>query len=215
MTSTTGVKPERHTGELDLFRLYLDQAGRHQLLTRQDEVELSQAYQQGLDARRKLAELPITDPRRPALQAQAERGERARRTMIESNQRLVASIARRCSATGLPLADLMQEGNLGLLRAVEKFDWRMGCKFSTYATGWIRQAITRGAADRGARHPPASPRRRGDRPAVARPGPPVRAAGPGAVGRGAGSGAGHAGRQSPAAEGRRPGDHQLGDAGRG
>jgi RNA polymerase sigma factor (sigma-70 family) len=71
--------------------------------------------------------------------------------MIESYLRLVVSIARRFSATGLPLGDLVQEGNLGLLRAVEKFDWRMGCKFSTYATWWIKQAIARGAADRGAR----------------------------------------------------------------
>ena len=151
MTSTTGVKPQRHTGELDLLRLYLDEAGRHPLLTQQDEIELSQAYEAGLVAQLALAELPITDPRRPALQAQADRGERARRTMIESNLRLVVSIARRFSATGLPLAHLVQEGNLGLLRAVEKFDWRMGCKFSTYATLWIRQAIARGAADRGAR----------------------------------------------------------------
>jgi RNA polymerase primary sigma factor len=151
MTSTTGVKAERHTGELDLFRLYLDQAGRHPLLTRQDEIELSKTYQQGLAAQLKLADTAPDDPARPDLQAQADRGERARHTMIESNLRLVVAIARRFSATGLPLADLVQEGNLGLLRAVEKFDWRMGCKFSTYATWWIRQAIARGAADRGAR----------------------------------------------------------------
>jgi RNA polymerase primary sigma factor len=110
---------------LDLFRVYLDQIGRHPLLTREDEVTLAQAIEAGDDA--------------------------ARRTMIESNLRLVVSIARRCGATGLPLSDMVQEGNLGLLRAVEKFDWRMGFKFSTYATWWIRQAIARGAADRGAR----------------------------------------------------------------
>ena len=110
---------------LDLFRLYLDQIGRHPLLTREDEVELAQAIEAGDDA--------------------------ARRTMIESNLRLVVTIARRFSSTGLPIGDLVQEGNLGLMRAVEKFDWRLGFKFSTYATWWIRQAIARGAADRGTR----------------------------------------------------------------
>jgi RNA polymerase sigma factor (sigma-70 family) len=139
------------TAELDLFRLYLDQIGRHRLLTAEDEVRLTQTYEAGLDARRKLADCDPDDPARQDLEAIAERGERARRKMIESNLRLVVSIARRFSATGLPLSDLVQEGNLGLLRAVERFDWRRGVKFSTYATWWIRQAITRGAADRGAR----------------------------------------------------------------
>jgi RNA polymerase primary sigma factor len=137
--------------ELDLFRLYLDEVGRHPLLTRQDEVELSQAYEAGLDARLRLAEADPADPARPQLQAAADRGERARRRMIESNLRLVVSIARHYPIGGLSLGDLVQEGNLGLLRAVEKFDWRKGFKFSTYATWWIRQAISRGAADRGAR----------------------------------------------------------------
>ena len=110
---------------LDLFRVYLDQIGQYPLLTREDEIGLSQAIEAG--------------------------DEWAKRRMIECNLRLVVSIARRFSATGLPLGDLVQEGNLGLLRAVEKFDWRKGFKFSTYATWWIRQAIARGAADRGAR----------------------------------------------------------------
>ena len=110
---------------LDQFRVYLDQIGQHPLLTREDEVALAQAIEAGDDA--------------------------ARRTMIESNLRLVVTIARRYTATGLPIGDLVQEGNLGLLRAVEKFDWRMGFKFSTYATWWIRQSIARGAADRGTR----------------------------------------------------------------
>ena len=148
---TTSARRERHAGDLDLFRVYLDQAGRHPLLTRQEEVELNQAYRLGLDAQGKLADCADDDPARPDLEATAERGEWARRKMIESNLRLVVSIARRFSATGLPLGDLVQEGNLGLLRAVEKFDWRKGFKFSTYATWWIRQAIARGAADRGAR----------------------------------------------------------------
>ena len=126
----------------DSFRLYLDEVGRHPLLTKEDEIELSQAYEAGLDAQLKLADTSPDDPARPDLEAVAERGEWARRKMIESNLRLVVSIARRFSATGLPLGDLVQEGNLGLLRAVEKFDWRKGFKFSTYATWWIRQAIT-------------------------------------------------------------------------
>jgi RNA polymerase primary sigma factor len=148
----TEPKTARTTaGELDLFRLYLDEVGRHPLLTKQDEVELSQAYEAGLDARLKLADCAPDGPARPGLEQVAARGEWARRKMIESNLRLVVSIARRFSATGLPLGDMVQEGNLGLLRAVEKFDWRKGFKFSTYATWWIRQAIARGAADRGAR----------------------------------------------------------------
>src|SRR6266540_1239896 len=142
---------EREPVDFDLFRLYLDEIGQHQLLTREDEVRLSQAYEAGLEAQLGLRELAAGDPRRPALTATVRAGEQARRTMVESNLRLVVSIARRFSGTGLPLVDLVQEGNLGLLRAVEKFDWRKGFKFSTYATWWIRQAITRGAADRGAR----------------------------------------------------------------
>jgi RNA polymerase primary sigma factor len=135
----------------DSFRLYLDEVGRHPLLTKEDEVELSQAFEAGQAAQSRLAELPADHPDVAMLRAEAARGEAARRKMIESNLRLVVSIARRFSATGLPLGDLVQEGNLGLLRAVEKFDWRKGFKFSTYATWWIRQAIARGAADRGAR----------------------------------------------------------------
>ena len=111
--------------DLDLFRVYLDQAGRHRLLTRQEEIELAKAIEAGDEA--------------------------AKRRMIECNLRLVVSTARRCAGTGLPLSDMVQEGNLGLLRAVEKFDWRLGFKFSTYATWWIRQAIARGTADRGVR----------------------------------------------------------------
>jgi RNA polymerase sigma factor (sigma-70 family) len=150
MTGTTQGARTPRTTELDLFRLYLDEIGRHPLLTAEDEVELSQAYEAGLDAQLKLADTAADDPARPDLEAVAERGEWAHRKMIESNLRLVVSIARRYSATGLPLGDLVQEGNLGLLRAVEKFDWRRGVKFSTYATWWIKQAIARGAADRGA-----------------------------------------------------------------
>src|SRR6266542_4413638 len=130
----------------DSFRLYLDEVGRHPLLTKEDEIELSQAYEAGLAARAKLKDLGPDDKDRAGLQVTADLGERARRKMIESNLRLVVSIARRFSATGLPLGDLVQEGNLGLLRAVERFDWRKGCKFSTYATWWIRQALEQALA---------------------------------------------------------------------
>jgi RNA polymerase sigma factor (sigma-70 family) len=150
MTSTTSIAHRRRTPEMDLFRLYLDEIGRHPLLTAEDEVRLAQAYEAGAEARRRLAVVDPEDPCRSGLEAAAERGDWARRTMIESNLRLVVSIARRHQVTGLPLGDLVQEGNLGLLRAVELFDWRKGFKFSTYATWWIRQAISRGAADRGA-----------------------------------------------------------------
>jgi RNA polymerase sigma factor (sigma-70 family) len=132
----------------DSFRLYLDEVGRHPLLTKEDEIELSQAYEAGLAARTKLKDLGPDDKARAELEVTADRGEFARRKMIESNLRLVVSIARRFSATGLPLGDLVQEGNLGLLRAVEKFDWRKGFKFSTYATWWIRQAVQRGVANK-------------------------------------------------------------------
>ncbi len=122
MTSTTSVARTPRTAELDLFRLYLDEIGRHPLLTAEDEVRLAKAYEAG--------------------------DEQARRTMIESNLRLVVSIARRYWATGLPMGDLVQEGNLGLLRAVEKFDWRRGVKFSTYATWWIKQAMGRAVSNK-------------------------------------------------------------------
>jgi RNA polymerase sigma factor (sigma-70 family) len=151
VTARAHATPRHRTPGLDLFRLYLDEIGRHQMLTAEDEVELSSAYQAGRKAQAKLADADPGDPARPGLDAVAERGEWARRAMIEANLRLVVSIARRYAATGLPLGDLVQEGNLGLLRAVELFDGRKGFRFSTYATAWIKQAIARGAADRGAR----------------------------------------------------------------
>src|SRR5215204_3673655 len=94
----------------DSFRLYLDEVGRHPLLTKDDEIELSQAYEAGLDAQLKLVDTSPDDPARPDLETVADRGEWARRKMIESSLRLVVSIARRFSATGLPLGDLVQEG---------------------------------------------------------------------------------------------------------
>ena len=131
--------------------MYLSDIGQHPLLTKDDEVELAQAIEAGVDARQALEKggksLPVA--RRRALRREARAGEEAERRFVLSNLRLVVSIAKKYQASGLPLLDLIQEGNLGLMHAVEKFDWRKGFKFSTYATWWIRQAITRGIANTG------------------------------------------------------------------
>jgi RNA polymerase sigma factor (sigma-70 family) len=147
------VAAERHDrDDEDLVRLYLTDIGQHPLLTKEDEVELAQAIEAGVAARAELEEkagrsLPVA--RRRALRREARTGEEAERRFVLSNLRLVVSIAKKYQASGLPLLDLIQEGNLGLMHAVEKFDWRKGFKFSTYATWWIRQAITRGIANTG------------------------------------------------------------------
>ena len=134
----------------DLVRLYLRDIGRYPLLTKDDEVRLSQRVEAGAEAAERLAADGALSPReRAALRRTVRRGEDAHRQFVLSNLRLVVSIAKRYQASGLPLLDLVQEGNLGLMHAVEKFDWRKGFKFSTYATWWIRQAITRGIANTG------------------------------------------------------------------
>jgi len=134
--------------EEDLVRLYLTDIGQYQLLTKDDEARLAQAIEAGDAARRQLS--AETDAsRRRELRRAARAGEDATREFVQSNLRLVVSIAKKYQASGLPLLDLIQEGNLGLMHAVEKFDWRKGFKFSTYATWWIRQAITRGIANTG------------------------------------------------------------------
>ncbi len=136
--------------EEDLVRLYLDDIGRHQLLTRDDEVALAQSAEAGREAREQLATDPdVTPARKRELRRIAKRGDDAAHTFVTSNLRLVVSIAKKYQASGVPLLDLVQEGNLGLIHAVEKFDWRKGFKFSTYATWWIRQSITRGIANGG------------------------------------------------------------------
>jgi RNA polymerase primary sigma factor len=132
----------------DLVRIYLREIGRVPLLTAADEVELAKSIEAGLFAEEKLAGgFPCPGAQRPDLALLAAEGLRAKQRLIEANLRLVVSIAKRYIGRGLGFLDLIQEGNLGLIRAVEKFDYTKGYKFSTYATWWIRQAITRAIAD--------------------------------------------------------------------
>jgi RNA polymerase nonessential primary-like sigma factor len=136
--------------EEDLVRLYLTDIGQYPLLTKDDEVRLAQAIEGGNAARSELEKgTSISASKKRELRRSVTEGEQAQRTFVQSNLRLVVSIAKKYQASGLPLLDLIQEGNLGLMHAVEKFDWRKGFKFSTYATWWIRQAITRAMADSG------------------------------------------------------------------
>ena len=135
--------------EEDLVRLYLNDIGQYPLLTKDDEARLAQAIEARSQANKDLVatDTTLTAARRRELKRIIQRGDEAERTFVQSNLRLVVSIAKKYQASGLPLLDLIQEGNLGLIHAVEKFDWRKGFKFSTYATWWIRQAITRGIAN--------------------------------------------------------------------
>src|SRR5207244_4784706 len=129
---------------------YLREIGRVRLLTAADEVQLAQAIEAGKEARERLAENPdISWPDRDQLQQRVWEGDSARVRLIEANLRLVVSVAKRYSNRGVGLGDLVQEGNIGLLRAVDKFDYHRGFKFSTYASWWIRQAITRAIAEQG------------------------------------------------------------------
>jgi len=134
----------------DLVRQYLREIGGYELLTHHDETRLAKAIEAGIEADSELAALKtaLGSGRRRTLEDASEAGRHARQAFIQSNLRLVVSIAKRYQSCGLPLIDLIQEGNLGLMRAVEKFDHRKGFKFSTYATWWIRQAISRAIADK-------------------------------------------------------------------
>jgi len=137
----------------DAVRLYLREIGRVPLLTAAEEIELGRAIEEGRNAlaiRDRLAsEGRLDSPRNRELRRIMEEGERARQRLRESNLRLVVSVAKKYYGRGLSFLDLIQEGNIGLMRAVEKFDYRRGFKFSTYATWWIRQAITRAIAEQG------------------------------------------------------------------
>jgi len=135
----------------DPVHMYLREIGRVPLLSQEEEVKLAQAIRRGVEAARQLESLdPESSPRtEQALKLRAIQGELARRRMAEANLRLVVSVAKKFAGRGMSFLDLIQEGNLGLLRAVEKFDYTRGFKFSTYAHWWIRQAINRAIADQG------------------------------------------------------------------
>ena len=133
----------------DTIGLYLKEVGRVPLLTAVQEVELAQRIERGRLAREELARGNVTPRRRQELQMLIEDGWLAREHLITANSRLVISVAKKYMGRGVPFLDLIQEGNIGLIRAAKKFDYRRGHKFSTYATWWIRQAVTRAIADQG------------------------------------------------------------------
>ncbi|HET6878249.1 MAG TPA: RNA polymerase sigma factor SigB [Jatrophihabitans sp.] len=132
----------------DLVRVYLNEIGKVALLTAADEVELAKRIEAGLYAEHLLSSAnSFSAARKRELRAVLIDGERAKDHLLRANLRLVVSLAKRYTGHGMPFLDLIQEGNLGLIRAVEKFDYTKGFKFSTYATWWIRQAISRAMAD--------------------------------------------------------------------
>lgn len=157
---TPRAEPSEPYEEPDLIRQYLTQIASTPLLTAEDEVELGRRIRQGAQAAERLREADASGHAPPArqraeLEEAARDGQQAKDHMIRANLRLVVSIAKRHSRRGLPFLDVIQQGNLGLIRAVEKFDYSKGFKFSTYAVWWIRQAIERGLAEqaRGIRLP--------------------------------------------------------------
>ncbi|RAV13262.1 RNA polymerase sigma factor [Mycolicibacterium sp. GF69] len=140
------------TASADSVRAYLKQIGKVALLNAEEEVELAKRIEAGLYATQLMAELVEKGEKLPAAQRRdmmwiCRDGDRAKNHLLEANLRLVVSLAKRYTGRGMAFLDLIQEGNLGLIRAVEKFDYTKGYKFSTYATWWIRQAITRAMAD--------------------------------------------------------------------
>jgi len=133
----------------DMIGLYLKEVGRVPLLTAPEEVNLAQRIERGRMAREELARGNVPPHRRMELRRLVEDGWTAREHLITANSRLVISVAKKYMGRGVPFLDLIQEGNIGLIRAAKKFDYRRGHKFSTYATWWIRQAVTRAIADQG------------------------------------------------------------------
>jgi len=133
----------------DSISLYLKEIGRVPLLTAEEEVVLAKRMERGKEGRQKLTQ-GVDDPEeRERLLAAVKDGQAAQEHLIKANSRLVVSVAKKYVGRGVPFLDLIQEGNIGLIRAVKKFDYRRGYKFSTYATWWIRQAVTRAIADQG------------------------------------------------------------------
>ncbi|MFN8476034.1 MAG: RNA polymerase sigma factor RpoD [Anaerolineae bacterium] len=155
--STIAVMETEHVFDLtgvdsdDTISLYLKEISNIPLLTAEEEVELAKRLERGRVARRRLSQtgLNLVDVEYERIERQVREGEMARKHLIQANSRLVISMAKKYMGQGVPFLDLIQEGNLGLMKAVEKFDYRRGYKFSTYATWWIRQAITRAIADQG------------------------------------------------------------------
>jgi RNA polymerase sigma factor (sigma-70 family) len=148
MARPTGSRTqEQHVADRDLLGTYLAEIGRVPLLTAEEEVELAKRIEAGLFAEQLLdsggSEPRIGDAADEELERVAISGQRAKDEFIQANLRLVVAVARKYSGRGMPLIDLVQEGNLGLVRAVEKFDYKRGYKFSTYATWWIRQSVGR------------------------------------------------------------------------
>ncbi|MGQ9515867.1 MAG: sigma-70 family RNA polymerase sigma factor [Anaerolineae bacterium] len=133
----------------DTMGLYFHEMGRVPLLTPEEEAELARLLEEGRRAQRELQRNGMDPQRRAELERVVRAGEQARQKLIRANTRLVISIAKRYIGQGVALPDLIQEGNLGLMRAVERFDYRRGYRLSTYATWWIRQAISRAVSDQG------------------------------------------------------------------
>ncbi len=133
----------------DSISLYLKEIGRVPLLTAEEEVDLAKRMERGRDSRRKLNDGLDDWEERERLLWFVRDGQAAQEHLIKANSRLVVSVAKKYVGRGVPFLDLIQEGNIGLIRAVKKFDYRRGYKFSTYATWWIRQAVTRAIADQG------------------------------------------------------------------
>jgi len=133
----------------DSIGLYLREVSRVPLLTRDEEVSLAKRIERGLEARKELVSGKVSKRRRARLQALIIDGSAAKEHLVTANSRLVISVAKKYMGRGVPFLDLIQEGNVGLMRAVKKFEYQRGLKFSTYATWWIRQAVSRAVADQG------------------------------------------------------------------